>query len=80
MSAAGECVQQVALVTGASAGIGAQIAVLLANKGITVVGLARRSELIEVLGIAYTYIYYLWAKQKKFNKTRERKLTISVQH
>lgn len=59
MSAAGECVQQVALVTGASTGIGAQIAVLLANKGITVVGLARRSELIEVLGIAYTYIYYL---------------------
>lgn len=48
-AAAAECVQQVALVTGASVGIGAQVAVLLANKGITVVGLARRSELIEDL-------------------------------
>ncbi|XP_036324838.1 farnesol dehydrogenase [Rhagoletis pomonella] len=49
MSKTGENVQQVALITGASAGIGAQIAVMLANKGISVIGLARRAELIKDL-------------------------------
>lgn len=39
---------KVAVVTGASVGIGAEVAVRLANAGITVVGLARRAELIDV--------------------------------
>uniref|UniRef100_A0A1I8MQV1 Short chain dehydrogenase n=1 Tax=Musca domestica TaxID=7370 RepID=A0A1I8MQV1_MUSDO len=40
---------KVAVVTGASVGIGAEVAVRLANAGITVVGLARRAELIDDL-------------------------------
>ncbi|XP_022215163.2 farnesol dehydrogenase [Drosophila obscura] len=40
---------KVAVVTGASVGIGAATAVLLANSGMTVVGLARRVQLIEAL-------------------------------
>lgn len=39
---------KVALVTGASSGIGAQIALRLANSNVTVIGLARRVHLIEV--------------------------------
>ncbi|XP_004523201.1 farnesol dehydrogenase [Ceratitis capitata] len=49
MSSAEKNLQKVALVTGASAGIGAQIALQLANNGITVIGMARRTELIENL-------------------------------
>lgn len=37
-----------ALVTGASVGIGADISLALANLGMIVVGIARRSDLIEV--------------------------------
>lgn len=39
---------KVAVVTGSSVGIGASIAVALANSGMQVVGLARRVEAIEV--------------------------------
>lgn len=39
---------KVAVVTGASAGIGSAICIALANAGIRVVGLARRPNLIDV--------------------------------
>lgn len=39
---------EVALVSGASAGIGASVALNLANLGMTVIGLARRNKLIDV--------------------------------
>ncbi|XP_041971713.1 farnesol dehydrogenase-like [Aricia agestis] len=42
-------VGKVAVVTGASAGIGASTCVALANAGLTVVGLARRAELVDRL-------------------------------
>lgn len=39
---------EVAIVSGASAGIGASVALNLANSGMVVIGLARRNELIDV--------------------------------
>lgn len=41
---------KVAVVTGASSGIGASIAVALAQAGMQVIGLARRADAIEVSG------------------------------
>ena len=46
-----------ALVTGASAGIGAAICKLLANEGMKVVGCARRLEKVEELAKQNTNIY-----------------------
>lgn len=46
---------KVALVTGASSGIGAAVAKLLASKGAEVAAVARRQELLDQLGASETY-------------------------
>lgn len=54
---------KVALVTGASAGIGQDVALTLANEGMLVVGLARRAELVDALSNKITGNGRIYAKK-----------------
>uniref|UniRef100_A0A182SU65 Dehydrogenase/reductase SDR family member 11 n=1 Tax=Anopheles maculatus TaxID=74869 RepID=A0A182SU65_9DIPT len=54
---------KVALVTGASAGIGQDVALGLANAGMIVVGIARRAELVTVLSTKVTGTGKIYAKK-----------------
>ncbi|XP_050070935.1 farnesol dehydrogenase [Anopheles maculipalpis] len=54
---------KVALVTGASAGIGQDVAIALANAGMIVVGIARRAELVTVLSTNVTGTGKIYAKK-----------------
>ncbi|XP_055621972.1 farnesol dehydrogenase [Toxorhynchites rutilus septentrionalis] len=54
---------KVALVTGASSGIGQDIALALANAGMLVVGIARRAELVDALASQVTGSGRIYAKR-----------------
>ncbi|XP_035783905.1 farnesol dehydrogenase-like [Anopheles albimanus] len=56
-------VGKVALVTGASSGIGQDVALALANAGMIVVGIARRAELIALLSTKVTGTGKIYAKK-----------------
>ncbi|XP_030370542.1 farnesol dehydrogenase isoform X1 [Scaptodrosophila lebanonensis] len=62
---------KVAVITGASVGIGASTAVTLANAGMVVVGLARRSELIEALKEQVTGEGKIFARQCDLSDERQ---------
>lgn len=53
---------KIAVVTGASAGIGAGVVLALLKADVVVIGLARRAELIEVGDILVVFYQYLTAK------------------
>uniref|UniRef100_A0A182PNN2 Dehydrogenase n=1 Tax=Anopheles epiroticus TaxID=199890 RepID=A0A182PNN2_9DIPT len=54
---------KIALVTGASSGIGQDVALALANAGMVVVGIARRAELITLLSTKVTGTGKIYAKK-----------------
>ncbi|XP_058116011.1 farnesol dehydrogenase [Anopheles ziemanni] len=56
-------VGKVALVTGASSGIGQDVALALANAGMVVVGIARRAELVALLSTQVTGSGKIYAKK-----------------
>jgi len=57
---------KVAVVTGASVGIGASTVLELANAGMVVIGLARRAELIEVIHLILIKTSYFYNLIKHF--------------
>ncbi|KAH8335637.1 hypothetical protein KR074_007398 [Drosophila pseudoananassae] len=68
---------KVAVVTGASVGIGASTAVELANAGMQVIGLARRVELIRALGEQVTGEGKIHARQCDLSDEEQLKSTFS---
>ncbi|XP_023944010.2 farnesol dehydrogenase [Bicyclus anynana] len=62
---------KVAVVTGASVGIGASLAVRLADKGMTVVGVARRAHLIDNLNSEVTGTGKIYSRQCDLSKVEE---------
>uniref|UniRef100_A0AAG5CW62 Dehydrogenase n=1 Tax=Anopheles atroparvus TaxID=41427 RepID=A0AAG5CW62_ANOAO len=56
-------VGKVALVTGASSGIGQDVALALANAGMVVIGIARRAELVTLLSTQVTGTGKIYAKK-----------------
>uniref|UniRef100_A0A182Y748 Dehydrogenase n=1 Tax=Anopheles stephensi TaxID=30069 RepID=A0A182Y748_ANOST len=68
---------KVALVTGASTGIGQDVALALANAGMIVVGIARRAELVTVLSTQVTGTGKIYAKKCDVSSETEIMETLS---